>query len=331
MHFGGDDWAVVDSCIDITSRRPVALDYLDILDVSPSAIRLIVATHWHDDHIRGLSEVLRVADKARFVISTAQTSRELTTLVQLVEPRMMLKSSGVAELAKVYEHLETTGSHATYAAADRRVWKPAGKTKRELWTLSPSDRAIETTLKGIAKLLDEDDLPNRRIPAFTPNDASVVLWAEAPGVVILLGADLEESADEEMGWRAIVASTARPPGKAAVFKVPHHGSVTGHNDDVWVRLLESDPLAILTPFSRGRTPLPTASDEARLNAHASAVYKTSHVSPVAAEWAPPVATTLAETTASIRDAEPSPGHLRLRKRADESSWRVELFGGATAV
>jgi hypothetical protein len=318
----------VDSCIDVRTGNPAPLDYLRLIGIDATAIRLVVATHWHDDHIRGLAEVVRQATKARFVVSMALRSSELATLVSLVEPRMMERSSGVAELADIYRHLGATKTSPTFATADRRLWQPAGKLRRSIWSLSPSDRSIEVALQGISRLFEDSELPNKRIPTLRPNNASVVLWCEFPGVTLLLGADLEETPDDRTGWRAIVASTTRPRGKAALFKVPHHGSATAHNADVWKKMLDASVIAIVTPFSHGGTKLPTAADRSRLVSLSAAAYISSDRSPAVTPWPPAVAATLSETTKAIADSAPPPGHIRLRRDFDGSLWKVELFDGA---
>ncbi len=331
VHFGHGAWIVVDSCIDVRTRRPVALDYLESLALDPEVVRLVVATHWHDDHIRGLAEVIRAAPKARLVVSTALRSEELATLVSFVEPRMMERSSGVAELAAIYAHLQETRSPLEFAAPDRRLWRPAGKLRRAVWSLSPSDRSIEIALQGIAKLVDDPQLPNRRVPSLQPNHTAVVLWCELPEVAVLLGSDLENTEDEQTGWRAILASTARPDGRSAIFKVPHHGSVTGHNPEVWSELLEADVISVTTPFVHGRTHLPTPADRSRIASLSSAAYLSSDTPATTASWTPPVASTIQEATITIRDAEPHPGHIRLRRPVSGGAWTVELFSGAVQV
>ena len=84
VHVGDGDWIVVDSCLNRQSGRPVALDYLRSLGVDvASQVRLVVATHWHDDHIRGIAEILRAAESARFVNSAAYAFRDLLRVVEL--------------------------------------------------------------------------------------------------------------------------------------------------------------------------------------------------------------------------------------------------------
>jgi glyoxylase-like metal-dependent hydrolase (beta-lactamase superfamily II) len=54
VHIGRGEWVVVDSCLDAESGRPVALEYLKQLGVDVATqVSLVIATHWHDDHIWG--------------------------------------------------------------------------------------------------------------------------------------------------------------------------------------------------------------------------------------------------------------------------------------
>jgi glyoxylase-like metal-dependent hydrolase (beta-lactamase superfamily II) len=83
-HIGGGDWIVVDSCIDRQLGQPVALEYLKSLEVDVATrVKLVVATHWHDDHIQGIAEILMAAKNAKFVHSAAYKFQELVRLVQL--------------------------------------------------------------------------------------------------------------------------------------------------------------------------------------------------------------------------------------------------------
>jgi glyoxylase-like metal-dependent hydrolase (beta-lactamase superfamily II) len=74
VHLGFDDWIVVDSCIEPDSGKPIALAYLEAIGVAYSRIALVTASHWDDDHIRGISEVFREATGAQFVCSSAMAS-----------------------------------------------------------------------------------------------------------------------------------------------------------------------------------------------------------------------------------------------------------------
>jgi hypothetical protein len=331
LHFGNADWVVVDSCVDIDSKRSVVLDYLDLINVDVSSqVRLVVATHWHDDHIRGLAQVVRECRKARFVLSGALKSDEFLTLVSLVEPSMLQQSSGLRELSEILTLLEKH-TPVEVALADRRLWHPAGPVHREVWALSPSSTSFVRAIAAFAALSSDPNRPNRSVADVKPNEASVVLWCEIADAIILLGADLEESSDPHTGWRAIVASTTRPSGRANVFKVPHHGSVTAHNPSVWTDLLIDSPTALVSPFRRGSVVLPTMTDGVRICSLAGKAYNSQARVPAKESWDPTVEAVVAEATVSFGDAEPPPGHVRLRRPIAGGTWSVELFGGAAPL
>lgn len=54
VHLGEGSWMLVDSCIDPDSKGPASLTYLDRLNVNPANVKAIIASHWHDDHVRGI-------------------------------------------------------------------------------------------------------------------------------------------------------------------------------------------------------------------------------------------------------------------------------------
>ena len=94
LHVGDGKWLIVDSCIHPESSLPAALDYLFQLKVDVNeAVKLVVATHWHDDHIRGISGVFNACQSAELVISGALQVDEFLKLVALYQDRQVAKSS----------------------------------------------------------------------------------------------------------------------------------------------------------------------------------------------------------------------------------------------
>ena len=171
-----------------------------------------------------------------------------------------------------------------------------------------------------------------RIPALTPNYTAVVLWVNIGEVFILLGSDLEESGHPDTGWSVILGSQTYPPGKAPLFKVPHHGSHTGHHPQVWQDMLDTAPVAILTPFALGNVSLPTQPDVERICQRTEQAYTTAMPRRRRRRGRPQVVEKLIRDTvgSSIREVYSSTGHIRLRANLAETplSWRVELFGDA---
>ena len=56
---------LVDSCLfpKTKDKEPISLYYLNQIGVDPSSVQTIVASHWHDDHIRGLSALVRTLNQ----------------------------------------------------------------------------------------------------------------------------------------------------------------------------------------------------------------------------------------------------------------------------
>jgi hypothetical protein len=307
--------------------------YLDSLGVDlQRAVKLILATHWHDDHIGGMSELVAACKSAQFACSAALTKDEFLQIVQIFNKRPLIKnSSGLTEIQKVLLELKSRSQIPKFVGADRPVMR-LGATKAgttpicELTALSPSDREFQRFLEAMGQLVPQAKTTKRRFPSPVPNDLSVAAWLRVKSLHILLGADLEERGVPDRGWTAVLNSLTRPTGTASVFKVAHHGSVTGHHDGIWTDLLDELPVAVLAPWSRG-SKLPTKEDCDRILGLTTAAYSSSRsVAPPIRPRSSAVTRTLREAGITIRDAEPPTGHVRLRRLINHAptEWSIEL-------
>jgi beta-lactamase superfamily II metal-dependent hydrolase len=338
IHLGANQWVIVDSCRDQTKRSVVPLDYLARIGVDPSvSVRLVLATHWHDDHVRGLGEVVDACTRARFVCASALTKNEFVTMVMRYEDGSARtpSGSGVREMYRVLRRLAENSRQVNFAAPNRlilRCEEVRGVSGRacEITTLSPSDKQLEIFWSEIADQMPELRHTMRRAVAKSPNHLATALWITAGEEAVLLGSDLEETADPATGWSVIVQSDERPLGIATVFKIPHHGSENGHSDDVWDRMVAKGAFALLSPFTNGNVRLPTNNDINRIVARAGYAYLTSnpHLRPPVKRPAT-VARAIRTRPRRLMLAEPKVGHIRLRKRyGGDHRWYVALMGGA---
>jgi phosphoribosyl 1,2-cyclic phosphodiesterase len=337
IHLGSSHWVIIDSCID-ASGRPAALEYLTCTGIDPpTSVRLIIATHWHDDHIAGLAETLRFCRSARFCCSAALSRSEfLANIAPYNERANFSGGSGVSELFEIMDEFKVAKRPRPARALASRVIEQfeasrfAHLTDCEIWTLSPSDAQFEVALRDIGRLVPEINKTKRRMPSQRPNHLAVVTLIKIGSIGALFGADLEETANPEAGWSAIVNSTSRPQIRCRVFKVPHHGSVNGHSDDVWTQMLDVKPIAVATPFDAGRKPLPTSEDIARISTFAGEFYLTSSSpSKASRKRAPAVEKTIREVGKLTSVASPA-GIVRLRNGGLRSpnQWTAELSGQA---
>lgn len=342
LHVGGGKWVLVDSCLEPESGLPATLQYLLRLGVDVGRdVPLIVATHWHDDHVRGLYGLVNTCTQAQLCISSALRSSEFGKLVALYASD---SASGLNEFAHIYEHIllrrgSSAGRTIKLALADKLLYTTAlhgapDPLVTEIFAVSPSDSALLYAELALAQQTPTAGSARHRLIAPSPNHASVALWIRVGHVRILLGADLENTSQAGTGWSAVLFDSNVVDRQADVFKVPHHGSSNGHHDQVWTQLLTSSPFAVITPFRNGRHLLPAVSDIERIRALTPNLYLTASPRAGRPRWRRGVVREfVGQVTSSIESVATGWGQVRLRCRPGGVSheWQVMLLGDAYRV
>jgi beta-lactamase superfamily II metal-dependent hydrolase len=333
MHMGQGKWIVVDSCVDLRTQSSLALDYLRKIDVDPSSVFMVLATHWHDDHIRGLSQIVEAASDATFVCSAAIQHREFYTLVASANRTMSVTPPGVEEMAKILETLTVRSKDQAkqrtpvWAKENSLLWEGhVGSLMVRVQALAPSDLAMTRAVQSFGRLMPQLRQPKRVLPAPRPNESSVVLWVTVGELGVLFGGDLEETVDAASGWKRVVSNPLRK-GRASVFKLPHHGSANAFNADVWETMLTTDPIVAIIPFRNGRVVLPTADSVKRYCTLSEDVFLT--VPPDTRHTRRRVGTVeklVRMSAGKLTDVLGAHGVIRIRTNlaGDESEWRVGL-------
>jgi len=334
VHIGDAQWILIDSLTD-HDGVPSPLRYLSEINVDPKALRLILATHWHDDHIQGLSGIYGAATNATLAMPQAMSKAEVKAFVNLVAVGGSERiSSGVQELNNIASIQKDTGRAAIrLAKANTMLIRESGLSHGhavDVEAVSPSDADVHAFISSLAALPLLQ--PGQRVMPFSQNDVSVALWISVGQHRLLLGADLEESGNAQRGWQAVLNSPAPLKGRAAVIKIPHHGSRNGHHQPVWDTLLSTEPLAVLTTWNRGRK-LPTIPDARRILALAPNAFVTSSFERKSPPRPVAVERTLREAGIDIKAKQPSAAQIRLRLDLSDSKskWTTALFNGATAL
>lgn len=341
LHLGQDDWIVVDSCLDPESRRPAALGYFERLGLDiAKAVKLVVVTHWHDDHIRGAAEILERATSAHVAWSAKYDDDAFFRAVETARESRIHKT-GLDEMSRMLSTLmdrrlprqrkESVGP--IWASEGTRLFsrdKSQGIQHAEVMSLSPSHGTQTLAMHEFKGLLPDAGEPQRRAVRVTPNQRSVVLSVTAGHRSALLGADLEDSPNPAVGWQAVVNSSVRPSARSEVFKVPHHGSANAHNEEVWTEMLSTMPVVCITPFMRVRNPLPTPDDISRMLDLSSRVYCTRSSQSVRPRPRPrAVEREIRNSTRILRAVEGKMGQVRIRGPLNGNvPLVVDLFGAA---
>lgn len=346
VHLGCGEWIVVDSCVPPGSHIPAPLWYLEKIDVDPAeAVKLVIATHWHDDHIRGLGRVFEACTSAQFCTSQVIGTEEFIDMALHHQTRNHAPfPSGCREILSVMKVLgdrEEKGapfSAPKKAAPDRILYrllkeKSGHGCECSVFALSPSDKEINLFLRDIANRLDKLHGERSRAPCPESNLGAVVVMVCIGDHALLLGSDLEEHGDPERGWTAIVNSGSRPRHTSPIFKIPHHGSSGAHCEAVWEHMLPQLPIAVVTPWNRG-SKLPQPEDVERILGFTPFGLVTSTVSlPARKKFTPEIEKTFRDLNESPKPLQPRMGAVRLRNKGSDLStnWHVKFFGSATQL
>ncbi len=282
LHLGNNEWFVIDSCLD-DQNQPCVLNYLNKINVDPAAIKYVAATHWHTDHIRGLSQVCKEAEHAYFIFSQALKTHDfLTLLFGHSEIPGAIKSSTqeFCEILEIYrERIRSNQSVERFvlASENKMIHKDSAKIGtdhilRSILALSPSEAAVMRSLQDISALLPGKLKPLRNLRGLKPNHTSIVLLINLGKLCLLLSSDLEELGVMDDGWSAIINNRIQLERKAEVFKIPHHGSKNGHHEEVWKNFVSSQNVSLLTPFHHGKTQIPTEEDLKRIRLYSQYAY-----------------------------------------------------------
>lgn len=261
---GHNEYVVVDSFINPETKNPIALDYLSALEIPLTSIKEVVLTHWHKDHIEGISALLsQSGSNVNLVLSPIIAKPEFQ---EFLLRGIKEGQESTSEFKKIYDYLEHGGQYKL-AKQDTRIYSNEAIENAEIYSLSPQDSEIMNYIK----YLITGNIEKPYSYEYSENNLlSLVLLLKDSTDGILLGADLENM-NTDIGWDAVVTNYSHTKTHPSVFKVPHHGSYTAHNDNVWKKILSPLPISVLTVFDRS-SKLPSDEDIIRLKGLSSKLY-----------------------------------------------------------
>jgi beta-lactamase superfamily II metal-dependent hydrolase len=336
VHLGANEWMIVDSCIDARDRSLPAIAYLDRIGVDPGTqVKLVVATHAHDDHIAGMARVVRACKSAQFAASQAVASSEFFYLLEedtQLEDAFGVKKGVLSEYRAIFDVIDRRVNSAGIIPFKRAVQELPllmTKTGSQVMALSPSHQAVTRSLQALAASMKTAG-QTPKLTDIDPNEFAVALWVSAGSHQFLLGADLLRGPSGS-GWTAIL-DWHRPELPASIFKVPHHGAPNAHHDDVWARLVAPDAIAILAPYRAGVHPRPGPEDRKRIAAFTPNAFVTADPDAMRpSRAAKKFASSLGPLAKNVRDPWGIPGHVRARLVGETSEWEITLVAPARRI
>lgn len=331
IHLGQREWVIVDSCTDPRNGTVLGLEYLRSIGVNlETDVRLVVCTHWDDDHIKGISELLAECKNSIFCISAVNDQPKFLQLVSLDFEKLnkLGSMSSTKELMTCFQITEGRQKPIRKATQDKCLYSTTSNGQRiEVFSLSPSDESVRLFDYEVSRLITNFGPPSRKLIQ-SPNQKSIVLLLKLGNHRAILGADLEVTGSHLTGWECILQSCTVIDKKSSYIKISHHGSENGYHVDIWNNLLESNPQATLTPWNRNKG-LPRPEMVARYKSHTDNLYITSDItSSKPKKRDSDIAKAIERLGYKPREVRFYRGIIRSRIDQTEDTWQTELFESA---
>lgn len=266
-------WMVVDGCV----RGGLNLTHALLDHLGCPGIDLLVITHPDLDHICGIPEIIqRFSPKRVWMYPAAKSLRnQIIRWTDHAPPELRKKLTALRDLHSQITKLIETENSVRQVNASARAWPDTPQSYR-VDCLAPTqfdqealdkllDRALEMTGGRFAVTeAFQQRLLGLTPPGDTPNQLSLALSVQWERFRFLLAGDVENGTDPFSGWRGVVHTLGEEERLELVtglnlVKVAHHGSSGAFHAPCWDLHQEGGmerPVALLTPFSRGKVPLP---------------------------------------------------------------------------
>jgi beta-lactamase superfamily II metal-dependent hydrolase len=336
LHLQDDHWIIVDSFVDPDTKKPISLEYLDYIGVSYDKVKKIIVTHWDWDHIAGLYDLVKKCSSAKVFFPLAFQEEVFTKFICAYNSKSandnIEGSFKTKEIFRSFLYLVNNDIEYDFLHNDKLISQL--NNNDQVFALSPSKKEIEEFLKYIASKIPS--INSDRIDAVDrdANRISSVMWVNMEIANILLGADMEYSESSDIGWKNIInlECIKNAKSKCEVYKVSHHGGKSGDDEVIWKELLDKNPISIVSPYSR--TPLPSKIDVMRLIKQTINGYIT--FSPYKKEKTlgrdPVVNKKIRNNKVrKLRQISEKIGQVRVRKKASETEWNIELSKTAMSL
>lgn len=261
VHLTDNRWMIIDSCV--LDGEVLPLYYLRKREVDPLKVVYIVCTHWHKDHIQGLSTLLSECKNARLALPSVFNQDSVFKAVFTEEKS---KYSPIAkELGACLDILDSRTDDVLrrpkYLNADKEVCSyTINGIGVVVNSLSPSDVMKEK----YDKMLVNSTLQQMADNDMDTNMCSVVLniFVEDERLNILLGADLECNRSDEkaigcsgcckansaIGWCNIIIDSEKYKRHHIYhyLKSSHHSSMNGYCPSLMDNKIKKDETIITT-------------------------------------------------------------------------------------
>lgn len=273
VHIGDGRWVVIDSYTSHNKSLPFL--YLSSINAPLDKVELVICSHWHSDHVKGLYQILSQCPKARFYVPSVSKSEHYPEYFAGNYMDLEFSEEGVNTVLKEFNqcmNYAINNEILDYLERDKVLFKETicGQCI-EISAISPSKEMRTRFNKMFASK------ENERYKEFgiVPNMCcSAIIISINNDLHLLLGADLEsnrgvDDKDYENcpsqcekrslnGWcnSFIESQNHRYVGRYSYVKVAHHSSQTGYCPRLWIEKVTDDVIGTSTVFHANLLPQP---------------------------------------------------------------------------
>lgn len=281
IKIGVCDWIIIDSCINPDTEEPLAIEYLKSIGVDyVNLVKYVICTHWHDDHIKGMSRILELCINARFCPTRVNDTDKFIRFIGFDE--VINSKGGVRSTEEFSKCLKIINNRTKFNIPQRLNADTVIHQEKveeaffEVYAISPSENVVIAFDKQIGNLIDIVSKRKLTVIPKKPNETSVAIIVKFLDQRVILGADLEVGSNPNEGWQDVLNNVKVIDSiKAQIFKIPHHGSENGYNLQIFEKLVEKNSILKLTPWNLAGNKLPTAEMVDKYKFHSSEIYITS--------------------------------------------------------
>lgn len=273
-------WGVIDCYASSLSdpKSNATLEFLTHRNVS--CLEFLCLTHPHDDHFRGMSQLLEkltVKYFWRFPTCPPGTLVKLAKYFAVDANRSGVKgqsesSNDFIRIMKLVEDERKNNNLKQKMVNENQQLYPVPfdpNATFQIRSFAPPGNKVAEYESKLVRSFDKNGKLLEPPPSISHNDISVGLIVNFGKTRILLCGDIEK-ASWEMIWEDGTFSEC----EVDVVKVSHHGSPTGYFPELWRKVAtKKKPIAIVTPFRRFG--LPTVETLEEINTYASKIILTS--------------------------------------------------------
>lgn len=292
LSWPGNKWGVVD-CYAPSLNDPNTNPTLQFLtDHGVTELEFLCLTHPHDDHFRGMSQLLQKLKVLSFWRFAGLSGRDLKLLAHNF--RVDAERSGSRVLKENANDFVHTMS---LVKAKRDIGQLRQKNvtgyqqlypipvddaaQFQVWSFAPSGNQSGKYEEGLASCFDKDGRFLSTVPHANHNYVSVGLLVQFGKTRVVLGGDVEGP-----GWDDACLELKQEQMHADAVKVSHHGSDTGYIDGLWEILSgKKKPIAVIAPYFRFK--LPKGDALAYIRSHAEKILLTCKSSKALRTTRPP--------------------------------------------